>query len=114
MDDNHDIEPIPCNDDDFYPVPSIAYTLSLEEIAGFAQEHEKSGIPYVITGLPFDGGDHERSPLLQSSEWLENIYHLRSALFISLCVVVIYQYLLNTANNDAHIDEANAYTDRRF
>ena len=110
MDDHHDIESILCDGDTFCMVPTIAYTAPLEEIVGFAREYEKSGTPYAVTGLPL--GDE--SPLLRSSEWLENIYRLRSKLFTSVCAVA-YTNVSNTANNqsDAHSDEANAYTDRR-
>ena len=89
--DNHDddIESILTDNDTFCRLPTIAYSVSLEEIVEFAQEHEKSGTPYAITGLPLGDGDHARSPLLQSPEWLESIYHLRSELFISVCAVTL-------------------------
>lgn len=84
MDDHHDIESFLRDNDTFCTVPTITYALPLEEIVGFAQEHEKSGTPYVINGLPLDNDNHTSSPLLQSSKWLEDIYRLRGALFISV------------------------------
>ena len=84
MSDYHNIESILSDNDTFCLVPTIAYALPLEEIIGFAREHEKSGTPYAITGLPLDGSDRTQFPLLQSSEWLERVCRLRSALLITV------------------------------
>jgi len=115
MDSHDDTESTSSDNNTLHRVPTIVYAVSLEEILSFAQEHEKSGTPYVVTGLPLGDGDHSQSPISQSSEWLENIYRLRGELFICVCVVPL-SISPNTANNqvDAHSDEADAYADRGF
>ena len=116
MDNHHDIESILSESDAFCAMPTIANTLSSEEIVGFAQEHEESGTPYAITGLPLEDGGLVQSPLSRSSEWLENMYNLRGMLFISVCTVAFDQRFSNTVNNqlDAHSDGDNAHIDRKF
>lgn len=116
MVDHHHIESVLSTGDNFFGVPTIAYTLSSEEIIDFAREHEGSGTPYALTGLPLEDVNDVQSPLLQSSEWLENIYRLRSMLFIPMCAAASHRHFSNTAHGrlDAHSDEANAPTDRRF
>lgn len=85
MTDHHDIDSAASESDPFRAVPLIPYRLSLEEIVGPAREYEDSGIPYVVTGLPLGGGDHEPSPFPQSLEWLDRIYHQRCAC-VYICV----------------------------
>ena len=116
MDNYHDIGSILSESDAFCAMPAIANTLSSEEVVGFAQEHEGSGTPYAITGLPLEDGGHVWSTMSRSSEWLENMYNLRGALFISTCTVACDQQFSNTVNNqlDAHSDDDNAHIDRKL